>query len=450
MATNISKAVAQIKGNLAAVLPSDVITMLCQQLGHNWRKRCLDPVTTLHAFLVQILHGNTACDHLPHLMGKSFTGAAYCMARSKLPLELFQRLIQAISGVFESVCDSSLWKGHRVWLLDGSSCSMPDTEELQKAFGQPGGQKKGCGFPVAHLLTLFDFGTGLLLRVAAAPLRTHDMSQVERVHCEMRKGDVMLADRGFCSYAHVALLFLAGIHGVFRMHQRMIVSFQKGRLYQPPQSKRGRQRKKLKKGLPKTRWVKWLGKVDQVVEYFKPKQRPKWMTAAAYAALPNSLHLRELRYRIGQKGYRTREVVLLTSLLDPMKYSSQDLADLYGRRWQVETNLRHLKQTLGMDVLRTKSLDNVLKELAMFVLAYNLVRLVMLNAAEQQNVPVDRISFVDALRWLRDDKRKEPFIPLIVNPARPGRAQPRVKKRRPKEFPVMKKPRNQYRKGQAA
>jgi hypothetical protein len=323
---------------------------------------------------------------------------------------------------------------------------MPDTEELQKAFGQPGGQKKGCGFPVAHLLTLFEFGTGLLLRVTAAPLRTHDISQVERVHCEMQKGDVLLADRGFCSYGHIALLFLAGIHGVFRMHQRMIVNFRKGRPHQSLQSKRRRQRKKGKKGLPTSRWVKWLGKVDQVVEYFKPKQRPKWMTVQAYAALPDSLMLRELRYRISQKGYRTREVVLVTTLLDPQKYSSQDLADLYGRRWQVETNLRHLKQTLGMDVLHTKSLDNVLKEMTMFVLAYNLVRLVMLNAAEQQGIPVDRISFIDALRWLRDDKREAPFIPLIVVPKRPGRTEPRVRKRRPKEFPVMKKPRHQYRK----
>jgi hypothetical protein len=446
MATNIAKAVEQIKGNLTAVVPADVIRMLCRELGHKWRERCLDPVTTLHAFLTQILHGNTACDHLPHLMGKTFTGEAYCMARSKLPLELFQRLTQAVCGVFQSVCHSSDWHGHRVWLLDGSSCSMPDTEELQMAFGQPGGQKKGCGFPVAHLLTLFDFGTGLLLRMIAAPLRTHDMSQVERVHSEMQKGDVLLGDRGLCSYAHLAMLFLAEIHGVFRLHQRMIVSFRKGRPHQSRRSKRGQKRKSGKKGLPTSRWVKWLAKADQVVEYFKPKQRPKWMTAEAYATLPDSLFLRELRYRIAQKGYRTREVVLVTTLLDPRKYSSEDLAELYARRWQVETNLRHLKQTLGMDVLRTKSLNNVLKELTMFVLVYNLVRLVMLNAAEQQNVPVDRISFIDALRWLRDNKSDTPFTPLIVIPNRRGRAEPRVRKRRPKEFPVMKKPRDQYRK----
>ena len=189
---------------------------------------------------------------------------------------------------------------------------------------------------------------------------------------------------------------------------------------------------------------------DQIVEYFKPKQRPQWMTAEAYAALPDSLMVRELRYRISQKGYRTREVVLVTTLLDHVQYSSEDLADLYARRWQVETNLKHLKQTLGMDVLHTKSLNNVLKELTMFVLVYNLVRLVMLNAAEQQNVPVERISFVDALRWLRDDTRETPFRPLIVIPVRRGRSEPRVRKRRPKEFPLMTQPREQLRQRQSS
>ena len=114
MAANISKVVAQIKSNIRSVLPGDVIVLLCRELGYKWRERCLDPVTTLHAFLVQILYGNTACDHLPRLMGKSFTGEAYCMARSKLPLALFQRLIQAVCGVFKSVCHSAEWLGHRV------------------------------------------------------------------------------------------------------------------------------------------------------------------------------------------------------------------------------------------------------------------------------------------------------------------------------------------------
>jgi len=448
MALSISKAVEQIKGDVTSVLPGDVIVTLCRQLNHKWRRRCLDPVTTMHAFLMQILHGNTACDHLPHLMQKVFTGEAYCLARSRLPLELFQRLLTAICNALHGCREASGWHGHRVWLLDGSSCSMPDTVELQNAFGQPGGQRAGCGFPVAHLLTLFDFGTGFLLRVCAAPLRTHDMSQVERVHGEMRPGDVLVADRGFCSYAHLAMLFQAGIYGLFRVHQRTIVSFQKGRSHEPPRPPRSPM--KRRRGQPKSRWVKWLGHVDQIVEYFKPTQRPQWMTAQAYAALPESLLVRELRYRIMERGFRTKEIMLVTTLLDDERYSSRDLAELYGRRWQVETNLRHLKQTLGMDILHTKSLNNVLKELSMFVLAYNLVRLVMLHASQQQNVPVHRISFIDALRWIRHVSLQTPANPLLVVPDRRGRAEPRVLKRRPKKFPVMKKPRHELRQCQIA
>jgi hypothetical protein len=169
MAPSISKAVEQIKRDVAAAIPGDVIRSICRQLGHVWRERSLDPVTTVHAFLRQILHGNVACDCVPHLVRNSFTGEAYCLARSRLPLELFQRLLTAICGVLSGYRPSTGWHGHRVWLVDGSSCSMPDTEELQRAFGQSGAQRRGCGFPTAHLLTLFDFSTGFLLKICAAP-----------------------------------------------------------------------------------------------------------------------------------------------------------------------------------------------------------------------------------------------------------------------------------------
>ena len=234
---------------------------------------------------------------------------------------------------------------------------------------------------------------------------------------EVHAGDVLVADRGFCSYAHLAMLFQAGIYGLFRLHQRTIVSFRKGRIHT---QSRQLKNQPSRKGLPTSRWIKWLASGDQIVEYFKPLQRPKWMTAKAYAALPASLLVRELRYRLAKRGFRTREVLLATTLLDNQRYSTQDLADLYGSRWKVETNLRHLKQTLGMDVLRTKSLNNVLKELAMFALVYNLVRLVMLDASDRQQVPVERISFVNALRWLCHAKRNTPFRPLLVVPAPQG------------------------------
>jgi len=164
------------------------------------------------------------------------------------------------------------------------------------------------------------------------------------------------------------------------------------------------------------------------------------MTAEAYAQLPASLLVRELRYRLLQRGYRTREVILVTTLLEADLYPANELAQLYGERWEIETNLRHLKQTLNMDVLRTKTPDGIHKELAMFAIVYNLVRLVMLEAAQQQAVTVTRISFSDAQRWLCHT-HGQPLRALIVLPHRPDRVEPRVRKRRPKNFPLMRRPR---------
>lgn len=439
---NIQDALRRIKSDVAQALEASLVTGLCIELGHSWRERELDPVTTVRGFLLQVLHHNTACSHVPHLLGKAVSAEAYGQARARLPLELFQRLLGEVCRRAQACLEASpRWRGHRLWLVDGSSCSMPDTPELQNAFGQPGQQAPGCGFPVAHLLTLFHAGTGLLLRTIAAPLRTHDMAQAAQLHAEMSPGDVLIADRGFCSYAHLALLLRGGLHAVLRLHQKQLVNFRLGRMHSPPVGPY-----KNIQGLPKTRWIKWLGTLDQQVEYFKPQQKPVWLDAATYAALPASLILRELRYRIEQPGCRTREVILVTTLIDAELYPAWELAGLYGRRWQVETDLRHLKQTLHMEVLRTKTVAGIHKELAMFALVYNLVRLVMLAAAKRQAVPVERISFIDALRWLRHAPADGRLRDLEVLPHRPDRHEPRVRKRRPKEYDLMKRPRDQLRK----
>jgi hypothetical protein len=166
------------------------------------------------------------------------------------------------------------------------------------------------------------------------------------------------------------------------------------------------------------------------------------MTADQFAALPQELCVRELRYPIGQPGFRTRTVTLVTTLLAADQYPVEALAALYGRRWQVETNLRHLKQTMGLEVLHCRHLAGIMKELTVFALVYNLVRVVMLAAAKQQGVALERISFVDALRWLGDSQRPKPMPRLVVNPFRPGRVEPRAVKRRPKAYVRLSKPRS--------
>lgn len=392
MFPRLHTALQRIQRDLAQVLDPAHITAACQEAGYRFRRRVLDPVTTIHLFVLQILQGNFAIARLKEFSTQVFTEAAYCKARLRLPLAVLQSLLRRVGTAVQPTMEGTgRWHGHRLFHIDGSGFSMPDTPALQKHFGQPGNQRPGCGFPVAHLLALFHAGTGFVLQVLAAPLRTHDLAQAALLHPELEAGDVLVGDRAFGSFAHLALLGQRDLHGVFRAHQKQRIDFRSGRAYNRPGQKRRR------KGLPSSRWLKRLGVCDQWVEYFKPKSRPEWLSAEAYAALPASLVVRELRYQVTRRGSRTKEVTLVTTLLNAALYPAVDLATLYGERWQIETNLRHLKQTMKMDVLHCESVDGVLKELTVFALVYNLVRAVMCAAAERQEVPVERISFADAL-----------------------------------------------------
>lgn len=439
MAPTFARVVARFKADVGRALSACVIEQLCDDLGLDYRQRLLDPVTTVHAFLTQVLPGNTACSNLPHLVGRRFSASGYVKARARLPLDLFERLFDRVTdGLHSERQAASRWHGHRTWHLDGSSFSMADRPELQEAFGQPGNQAKGCGFPVAHILALFHADTGFLQRIIPSPQRTHDMANAEAMPPELQAGDILVADRGFASFAHLAILSRQNLHAVFRCHQRQIVSFRPGRHHKT--SPNG------PKGLPTSRWVKRLGPRDQLVDYVKPAQKPEWMDQDEYDALPATLCVRELRVKIRQPGCRTATVTIVTTLLDPERYPAKAIAELYRRRWGIETNLRHLKTTMKMEVLHCHTVEGVLKELAMFALVYNLVRLVMLEAARRQKVLVERISFVDALRWLRTAQPGTPLPKLVVLPHRPNRHEPRVVKRRPKPYPRMTKPRDQLRK----
>ena len=444
MVGTVMEALRHIKAELATLLDAAAILALCHEMGYQWRIRLLDPVTTVHLFLLQILHGNTACSHLPRLVGQHFTASAFCQARTRLPLGLWQQLLRRTAVVCEQTThDEGRWRGHRTFLVDGSSFSMPDTPELQEYFGQPHGQRPGCGFPVAHLLALFHASTGFLLEVLAAPWHTHDMAQVATLQAALRPGDVLVGDRAFCSFVHLALLRQQGHHAIFRVHQKPIVDFTPSRPHTTPKASGAR------KGLPRSRWLRQRGVTDQLVEWVKPVRRPvhppAWMTPELFGALPDVLCVRELRYRLAQAGFRTQTVTLVTTLLEVDLYPADTLAELYQMRWQVEINLRHLKQTMGLEVLHCQSLVGVLKELTVLALVYTLVRVVMLAAAKRQGVAVERISFIDAMRWLSTARLGEPFPPLVVHPHRPNRVEPRAVKRRPKPYPLLTKPRREAR-----
>jgi hypothetical protein len=433
----ILPALRQVREDLVEMLDRAAVEKLCRELGYRWRSGPLDPFNTLHLFILQVLHCNTAMTHLPHLSGESFTASAYCQARKRLPLKLFKDLTDAFSRAADSSNQGYGLRGHRVFLMDGSGFSMPDEPVLRAAFGQPSGQREGCGFPVAHLLAMMNADTGLLRDAVLSPMNTHDMAKASALHPAMRAGDILVADRGFCSYVHLALCLHVHLHAIFRVHQKQIVDFHPHR---PSMSEvRG-------KGLPTSRWVKRLGRCDQLVEWVKPASRPKWMNAEQFAQLPEKTLVREIQVRIRKPGCRVRKVVLVTTLLDPVEFPASEIARLYRNRWQIEVDLRDLKITLGLDELKGHSLDVINKELQVYVLVYNLVRLAMLKAARQQEVHPSRISFIDALRWLQPPKPSQPMPELVVNPERPDRIEPRCIKRRKKQFPYMTRPRAELRK----
>jgi hypothetical protein len=431
---SIYHALARVKQDLSRRLPESSILQAARDAGHTWRKRILDPVVTVQLFVLQVLHLNTSLTHVRHLAGPQFKPSAYCQARMRLPLKVMQSLLRRM-------CDAAgatgLFHGYKLWIADGSSASLPDTPALQKVFPQPARQRKGCGFPLLKLLGIFDAATGLFFEMLPASLHTHEQSQIAKLHPLLGAGDVLLADRGLCSFWQLAMLQIRGIYAVFRMHQKQIVDFRPHRKHR---------KSNTDKGLPTSRWIKRLGKHDQIVEWIKPKTKPTWMNPQQYDALPATLLVREVRYLIPRKGQRTLCVTIATTLLDPTLYPKSEIRWLYQTRWEVETHFRQLKTTMHMRVLKCKTVDGVKKELLAFALAYNLVRLTMVEAAARQNVDIERISFIDTLRWLTTAMPGDALPDLVINPLRDDRHEPRAIKRRAKQYDLMNKPREELRK----
>ena len=438
---SVASSLDRIKQDLGRYLPEQSIEAACKRAGHRWRERKLGPVRTVHLFILQVLNFNTAMTHLRHLSKAAVKAPGYCKARMRLPLKVLEALLDESAAAMQHACASeqALWCGLRAYLVDGSSTIAPDTRDSQKAFGQPKACKKGCGFPVPKVLGLFDAFSGLMIKVLAFPLYTHEQSKVWMLHPLLEAGSLLVGDRGFCSFVHLAMLFSRGIHGLFRIHQKTIVSFRPHRKHRTRYAKG----KKVRgKAMPRSRFIKRLGKHDQIVEWFKSAaNRPKWISDEQYQSLPDSLKVRELRFWLSAKGQRTRVVTIATTLLDPRLYPKEKIAELYGVRWQVETHLAELKTTLKMRKVKSKTSQGVLKELTVYALVYNLIRLVMVRAASVQGVAPHRISFIDTLRWLLSAGPDEELPELIVNPHRPDRHEPRVVKDRQDTYTKMTRPR---------
>jgi hypothetical protein len=344
-----------------------------------------------------------------------------------LPETIFATLCLRVGEALTAqASDGELWLGRRVKVVDGSSSSMPDTPANQAEYPQPHGQKPGCGFPVVAYVAVFCLATGALLALSMGKWFLADLSLFYFVRDAFVFGDILLADRGFCSYAELALMKDKGVDSVLRLHQRRTPDFRRGRI---------------------------LGLEDHVVTWAKPVQRPKGLREADYCRLPDSLTVREVRYHVATKGFRTREVTLATTLLDADIYTPEALAELYFLRWDVELDFRHLKITMQMDVLRCKKPAMVRKEIWAHLLAYNLIRSMMWQAAKHGPARPRRLSVKGTLQHVLSFRespshgaRGDLLLQLVgrqIVPHRPGRVEPRVRKRRPKNYSLMTHPRSE-------
>ena len=412
---HIPLVLARLKREPLADLPiAKPLDQALHGLDHRWRDRVLTPLVTLRLMLIQILAGNCSIPALRQLSGIDFVPSSYCEARGRLPLMVLQWLLSWLHAQAEQSLGIVKKIGPRVLVVDGSSYSMPDTPQLRGHFGLPAGAAPGVGYPSGKVMGLLDLATGMFLSLldfgelsrAALPLFTHDMRGVIGLHPMLRPGDILLGDRAFCSFCHLALLNARGVFACVRLHQR----------------------RKDKPGV--ARWK-------------RPAKPPAWMDIIQLALLPRFIAVRIVGYVITRRGYRTRHVLIATTL-DEANWPDDKIAELYSHRWQIETCFNHLKTTMKMNVLRCISVDGVKKELAVYLAAYNLVRLVMLKAAQEQRVSPDRISFVDAQRWMLARMLGLSGVGrLIVNPDRRGRSQLRVIRRRLKKYILLTKPRSE-------
>lgn len=418
---------------LGDVLPmQSLIRWVAEECG-NYRQRLYDPLQTLTLFIEQVLGADQSCQDTVARgvsgqvsLGQipcSLNTAAYCKARSRLALGLIERLGREMGKM---LCTQQprawRWRDREVKLVDGTTVSMPDTEANQASFPRSRTQKPGLGFPLARLVTLVSLSRGAVLDWASGPCegkQTGETALLWRLAQRLQRGDIVIADRYYAGYFLIALLVQMGVDVVIRQHQRRHTDFRRGQR---------------------------LGARDHLVSW--PKlQRPSWMDADTYAAMPETLRMREVN--VG--GW-----TLVTTLTDAKEVSKRDLFELYRARWQIELDLRSIKTSMRMDVLRCKSPQMVKKEIAVHLLAYNLMRAVMAKAAHLGRLLPRQLSFKGALQPLNafeENLRHCPLGRLVLRhahllagiaqlklPHRPGRVEPRALKRRPKPFQLLTKP----------
>jgi hypothetical protein len=436
------------------VLSEGIVDQALTAVNVCWLDRIYSPLVTLWVFLGQVLSADHSCRAavarlIAHRLSQgqrpcSAETGAYCQARKRLPEEFFSNVARQTGRALEANVDPQwLWKSRRVYVYDGSSVSMPDTAENQRDYPQPDTQKPGLGFPLARIAAVFSLACGAVLELRIcryAGKGQSELGMLRTLWSMFLPGDVLLADRLMCTWTEMLMLKQRGIDCVCRFTSHRTADFRRG---------------------------KRLGKGDHIVLWPKPT-KPRSIDRETYDALPEFLTIRECRVDVDQTGFRTQTLLIATTLLDDDLFSKNDLAQLYRGRWNAELDLRSLKRTLQMDVLRCKTPELVRKEIWTHVLAYNLIRTIMAQTAAKHAIDPRSISFKGTVQTL------EAFQPVIAIQGqhdssllsrlnqelldaisvhrvadRPDRYEPRLRKRRPKHYGFLRKPRHQTKRDMA-
>lgn len=426
-----------------ALLSQDVVETACRACRYAWRERVYTPWITLAIFLSQILSDDHSCDDAVDRFQKyrfdrglasvSTSTGSYCDARQRLPGVLIGDLVRRVGrAIHQQASPGWLFHGRAVKIADGSTVLMPDTPANQAAYPQARTQAPGVGFPIARILVVFSLAVGTVLEAALGPYQgkqTSELALLRPLLTAFEPGDIFLADRFFCSYWVIAALQGRGVDVVVRLHQCRRVDFRRGRR---------------------------LGREDGRFIWTKPEQRPDWMSPAEYQAMPAELTVRVLRVGVRDKTKRVRTLELVTTLQDAAAYPKDEVGALFRQRWHAELDVRTLKSQMAMEMLRTKSPGMVHKEVAVHLLAYNLIRGIMAEAARSAEVKPRRLSFTGAQHTVRafeavhlyDPARIAADFPRLLELIgqkrvgdRPDRYEPRAVKRRPKPHSLLRMPR---------
>ena len=435
---------AQLQERLRDFLPAPLLS--AEEEGPNSRDRVFSLRLTFECFLWQLLKPKTSCREVVrqvqalfrlHGRGSVDEGdSAYVQARQRLPRERLEKALSATAlAADHRAGPGGQLQGRPVKVVDGSTTQLADTVENQERYPQPAAQKPGCGFPVLKFVALLSLTSGALLNVILGSLRHHDLRLLRGLWDQLKKGDILLGDRAFGEYTTLAGLPQQGVDVVARLHHRRKVDFRK---------------------------AKRLAKNDGLFVWRKGAQQSEILSADEWALLPTQITVRIIRFTATIRGFRSRRITLVTTLLDPKLFPAQDLVGLYARRWRLELCLRDLKTTMGMEQLRCKTPDMAEKELLAYLVAHNLIRCLIAEAVARYPVDLERVSFkgsLDALRQYSDaiakarnpKMRRQLWEDLLLNLTRdlvrdrPHRSEPRAVKRRPKPYPLLNQPRRRFR-----